>query len=146
MKYVWVIILCTIAWSCTPKPACYKESTKNKVIRWGTFYGQANRCEAHEMRSTAEVFEYSKTDLSDIKEIGQADVERYCNTINSVEKNLLRTQTYSTPGDTLLFIEYQNRDSGLQMRFSWNYTHVNDGNKYCLIALDSLNSLLSTVK
>ncbi len=146
MKYVWVILICSIAWACTPKPVCYNDTNKSQIIRWGTYYAKQNKCDAFEIKSTAEVSKFTEPDHSDMQELGQADLVRYCRATRSVKNNLLRTQTYSTPGDTLLFIEFLNKDSGLQMRFSWNHKHKNDGNKYCLIALDSLNALVKTIE
>lgn len=135
-----------MAWSCTPKPVCYNESNKSQIIRWGKFYAKENKFDAYQMLSNAEMFKYTKHDRSDIQKLGQADIERYCRATHTVKNNLIKTQTYSTPGDTLLFIEFLNKDSGLQMRFSWNHNHKNQGNRHCLVALDTLNALLKTVE
>ncbi len=146
MKYVWALGLLLVIWGCSAKPACYNETNKNQIIRWGTFYAASNTFDAYEMNSAAEIFSYTKADRSDLTELGQADVVRFCPAMRSIESNLLKTQAYSTPGDTLLFIELNNKNTDLQMRFAWNHSHINTGNKLCIAALDSLNALRNSIK
>ncbi len=146
MKIICFLGLLLAIWGCSTKPACYNDTNKNQIIRWGTFYAATNTFDAYEINSAAEISSYTKADRSDLTELGQADVVRFCPAIRSIKSNLLKTQAYSTPGDTLLFIELNNKNTDLQMRFSWNYSHVNTGNKLCIEALDSLNALRSSIK
>ncbi len=140
------ILLSLFALSCAQKPVCYNEANKNQIIRWGKYFVQEDKFDAYELTSNANISQFTQGNKSDIFDLGQADLHRYCNVVRSVRANLLKTQTYSTPGDTLYFIEFENHDMELSMRFSWNIHHVNKGNKLCIAAMDSLNALLGTIK
>ena len=133
MKFVIFFVLSVFIISCgsTKTNICVKESD-NILIRWGEFSNSEQIFRGWELNSKREIFAYSaKSESEKVRGsyITQIEVEEYCNFLKELKQLFLKNNVLNVPGENLHFIEYEDKNSNVNLRAVWVPQHLNVGNK-----------------
>ena len=131
----------------TTEVNCIKPYNQNQIVRWGEYNAKLGNVIGYQI-STDMMISRIKKDKADtaysIQEIGKVDPLKYCDIVEMIKYEVLRSQAVNAPGELNRFIEYQNPAKNVSVRAMWNSLFNTVGTKGFREIYDSMMVVSST--
>jgi hypothetical protein len=149
-KIVLLLILIISAlslYSCkTTEATCIKPQTKDQIIRWGEYNAKSGLVTGYQINTDFMIYrikmEPPNKDYT-LQEIGKIQPLTYCDMVEMIKDEVLKTQALNAPGEQNKFIEYTNPGTKVSSRNVWNVKFNTLGSKGFREIYDSLQTLVS---
>ena len=130
----------------TTEVNCIKPGNKDQIIRWGEQSAKSGSIIGYQINTNMVISRIKKEQADTVyitHEIGQIDPLKYCDLVDMIKHEVLKSQAVNAPGEKNKFIEYANPAKNVTVFARWNVLFNTVGTKGFREIYDSLMNVVS---